>query len=88
MDDRPGRAHVPVDCLGLGDGLKGSLWLQMIGDGGNDVAAAGRQRLVLGLSLRFGSKGGDGQAEAGWAAVVRAGLASMAVRKDILQFLP
>ena len=81
MDDRPGRAHVPVDCLGLSDRLKVSLRLQMVSDGGDDVAAAGGHRLVLGLGLGFGSEGGHGQAQAGRAAIVGAGLASMAAKK-------
>ncbi len=81
VDDRPGGAHVPVDCLGLGDSLKGSLRLQVIGDGGDNVATASGQRLVLRLGLGFGIEGGYGQAQAGRAAVVGAGLASMATKK-------
>jgi len=82
VDDRPGGAHVPVDCLGLGDSLKGSLRLQVIGDGGDNVATAGGQRLVLRLGLGFGIEGGYGQAQAGRAAVVGAGLASMATKRE------
>lgn len=82
VDDRPGGAHVPVDCLGLGDGLKGSLRLQVIGDGGDNVATASGQRLVLRLGLGFGIEGGYGQAQAGRAAVVGAGLASMATKRE------
>ena len=51
------------------------------------MAAAGWQGGVLGGGLRFGSEGSDRQTQAGRAAVVGSGLATMAVQTKQLNLM-
>ena len=64
VNDWPGRAKVPVGSLHLADGVEGPLGLQMILQGGHDVASACREGLELGLGLRLAVQGGGRKAEA------------------------
>lgn len=80
MDDGPDGAQVAVIGPHFGDLFKSALGLQVVLDGGHDVAPRGRHGLVLELGLGLVRQRRGREAQAGGPAIVGPKLAILAAK--------